>query len=117
MSTISKEDLLIGNELIAKFVGYQKETGYQYNFYGIAKPKGATTHLYIPNARYHTSWDWLRPVIDKIKEVWQSDKIDVQLLCEDEEACKIKHLTVWASIETTWQCVLSFINWYNNQQQ
>lgn len=65
--------------------------------------------------QYHSSWDWLKPVIDLISKMITSDSFfDSQLL--KESGCdKIMHLTIHATIETAYEEVYQFIQWYNNQ--
>ncbi len=58
-------------------------------------------------AQYHTSWDWLMPVVEKIKDIGVAsekiDNIDFVLTCD----LRIKNL---------YQEVVEFIKWYNGQE-
>ena len=60
--------------------------------------------------KYHTSWDWLWPVIIKCKE-----SIDY---CSDDNALKYHNIEdemlSQLSIEDTYNAVVEFIKTYNN---
>lgn len=118
---MTQEKILEGNKLIAGFMGAEwvqddyKEWGY----------KIETPHwnkLQKPEAlQYHSSWDWLMPVLEKIhlkrevKEIsismgrtriWFSDEVRksfIQSPCLPENN----------SITECWLAVIDFINWYN----
>lgn len=77
------------NKLIAEFMGvYSEENGYDYTKIG---NKGVC---------YHTSWDWLMPVINKCYQEHMSKHIaDAVMTCNIDEA---------------YQAVVEFIKEYNN---
>ena len=55
---------------------------------------------------YHTSWDWLMPVVEKIKDLGYSqelDKIDNVLTCD-------------LRINSLYKAVVEFIKWYNENK-
>ena len=56
------------------------------------------------NLKYHTSWDWLMPVVEK-----------VFILSEDEEAWRmdIESGLTTLNIDETYRAVVEFINEYN----
>lgn len=70
-------------------------------------------HLYEGMNEYNKKWELLMPVVEKIDQVWNDEDIDVKLLEEDHIASRISHLRIWAGIETIWDAVISFIEWYN----
>ena len=53
------------NSLIAEFMGYES---YEYRGYRmfVFEENNHRTHV---DLHYHKSWDWLMPVIDRIKEI------------------------------------------------
>jgi len=63
--------------------------------------------------KYHTSWDWLMPVVIKCKE-----SVDY---CNDDNALKYHNIEdemlSQLSIEDTYNAVVEFIKTYNNEQQ
>lgn len=67
--------------------------------------------------KYDTSWDWLMPVVIKIKDYYvewirkYSTPVEPSLKkCIDDLAFE---LTVTISIEGLYYAVIRFINWYN----
>ncbi len=90
-----------GNKLIAEFMGWVHHEDPNYDDHEMKSLK------------YNSSWDWLMPVVEKIDEVckpfskehyWWNDApvIDIRMFRESKEA--------------TWQAVVQFIQWYNNQK-
>jgi hypothetical protein len=74
----------------------------------IAEFMGVKPPLYM---EYHTSWDWLMPVVLKCKE-----SVDY---CSDDNALKYHHIEdemlSQLSIEDTYKAVVEFIKEHNNQ--
>jgi|688.fasta_scaffold855053_3 hypothetical protein len=56
-------------------------------------------------AKYHSSWDWLMPVIEKIDEICGID------LHEWDEY--INNSLCSKSLNTTYSACIEFIKWYN----
>lgn len=114
------DDILKGNELIAKFM---KHTGRNSLAIEFQKMQG------LPEKNYHNSWDWLIPVTTKIaSEDWSSVNIHYGTGCTDSFAwCTIDYKVVNLSYNTpqelnsdeqdllraTWSSVVDFIKWYN----
>jgi len=96
------------NIIIAEFMGvYSKENGYDYIKTG---NKGVC---------YHTSWDWLMPVVEKIDEVSDENtlfKIEYnRAFVEDIENYYIFiDVTASSRLEATYKAVVEFIKKHNN---
>jgi len=89
------------NKLIAEFMGYDIITE--------AEKDKFPTVLTTKDVKYHSSWDWLMPVVLKCKE-----SVDY---CSDDNALeyhKIEdEMLSQLSIEDTYQAVVEFIKTYN----
>ena len=127
---MSSEEILDGNILIHKFMGWNIEDVYNSVINGKihilrSENKRAYTtinELSFTRHCYHSSWDWLMPVVEKIEKIiW--NKIDLTeeviingLSCrmpiKDDAFISIKN----TKIEATYDCVVEFIKWHNNQK-
>lgn len=69
-----------GNKLIAEFMGYKE-----------------------PEGKFHSSWDWLMPVVEKIRNT------------KDDSIFKERVFTrlVKCNIRDTYSAVVDFIIWHN----
>ena len=87
------------NKLIAEFMGI---TPNEAGVYHVSKHKGYD----LENLNYHTSWDWLMPVVGKIKDTSyrfyrkEIDDIDNVLTCD-------------LRIEKLYQAVVEYIKYHN----
>ena len=112
------------NKLIAEFMELEKCTAlackddpcYYY----------ADNYMKTHDLQYHTSWDWLMPVVEKINTMYfygnpeiRIGKNRVELLCGFEE----KHIyKAWriskdiSYVKTIYDAVVEFIKWYNQQK-
>lgn len=98
MKNIEEKNILIGNQLIAEFMGFERLESYKIWF----DNKGKEVH----QLEFHISWDWLMPVVEKIKKMpfykkEAMDRIDNILTCN----LRINYL---------YDEVVQFIEWYNN---
>tara|TARA_R100000541_G_scaffold18500_1_gene28297 strand:- start:2801 stop:3115 length:315 start_codon:yes stop_codon:yes gene_type:complete len=100
------------NKLIAEFMG-EKFTdnlgvvqGLNYKL--IEKKHGKGNNGF----RFHTSWDWLMPVVDKIKILVMEDDSDE--LYNSEEWDNITHTLVQIEIKSVYKAVVEFIKNQNN---
>lgn len=57
------------------------------------------------DAEYHSSWDWLMSVVEKIKD------LDVDTTDKDI----VLKLTLSHGFDDVYSCVCKFIEWYNEQ--
>jgi hypothetical protein len=98
------------NKLIAEFMGvYYNENDETYYSNCCELDSTMDSPRYITDdpteLKFHTSWDWLMPVIDKCYE-----------LTEDDEMMEIvTHLQV-IDMNNTHKAVVEFIKWYNKSK-
>ena len=55
------------------------------------------------NLKYHTSWDWLMPVVQKIEQ--DCEGVPQEML----------YISLYSDINEVYNAVIEFINNYNNQ--
>lgn len=103
-----------GNKLIAEFMSIEfKDVGYS------NKMASINGGFYFANElKYHTSWDWLMPVVEKIENLH-----DGYMLVEiSDEKCYIGYgsfyqntATAETKIQAVYGAVVEFIKWYNQK--
>ena len=86
------------NKLIAEFMGNRDLTLYH------AKWQKGDDIIYL---KYHTSWDWLMPVVEKIYNIPKGNP-----LIEDRLTVSL----ISADIKFTHELIIEFIKWYNEQK-
>ncbi len=120
MKTIQENNLLI-----AKFMG-----GTITNIKGLQKPMiypiMGGTH-YVDKLKYHLSFDWLMPAIEKISLLNTFNKGFMGVSTQYYKRCivhcykneqrvhTIDILDSVTNLDATYQAVIQFINWYNLQ--
>ena len=87
------------NKIIAEFMGIESDN---------AKMRGhlyecPVTAEYVTELEYHTSWDWLMPVVEKI----------YQLGLDNEGTLLVRDAVAEANSDDTYQAVVEFIKEYN----
>ena len=105
------------NRLIAEFEGYKVDYGFD--------KKGvlfAGHHIRLNQLRYHESWDWLMPVVEKIENLEPNTRLDIS-----RKVNGVHLVDIWQGLycrstayskdkkEATYQAVIQFIEWYNSQ--
>jgi hypothetical protein len=106
IKTRQENELLENNKLIAEFmrVVFHDDENQYYNAGG----------LHIGNTlQYHTSWDWLMPVIERclVGEAEQSEEISITTIKNIYEGiCN-------QEISFAYKSVVEFIKWYNEQNR
>ena len=108
---MNNNEILEGNKLIAEFDGY---------------PKGLNPDYIL---KYHTSWDWLMPVVENIRGIengdggrytfnWKDYKVWFSKWQDGSgiisECCMISGTT---PIQAIYESVVEFIKWYNAQSK
>ena len=133
---MSKEEIIKNNKLIAEFM----EGVYTSKLFVIDRgyiwlPNHNMTK--IENIKYHKSWDWLTPVVEKIEslETEQDGNFQVHI---SSNSCSIQGTNLWKSVqnlskygpvymsdpnaifetklESTYYNVVEFIKWWNNNK-
>jgi hypothetical protein len=100
---MTKKEIEQGNKLIAKFMGLKIGDAWQvWN--------GHADYSKDADFEYHSSWDWLMPVVEKIFKETNDDVMSFNGLVLFEYG-------ICASIEDVWKGVIQFIQWYNQQKQ
>lgn len=103
------EQIIEGNRLIAEFMGgrpfYSDRTCTEVVAYFGIHDKPAQT--YFDDLEYHSSWDWLMPVINKLPKD-QSTMAYCDNLFDNMSDGFFE-----CDIDKVWLAVVNFIKWYN----
>lgn len=109
------------NELIAEFMGLEKcdpDLTYNLEHWRVASDDHTLRTAFVAyghQLKYHTSWDWLMPVVQKIDRMFVGsvDNEDLQDISH-QVMCVTRH-DISTSIHTIYRDVVEFIKWYNSQ--
>ena len=113
-----------GNKLIAEFMGFKRKSGAAEHF-EVPKEKQLeyrAINLDLKNMPYHSSWDWLMPVVEMI-ETDASQETGHNEIHITENTCEIfrmsyikpqfKNFDSKSKITAVWKTVVQYIQWYN----
>ena len=100
------KQLTEGNKLIAEFMGFIPEKSSLGNTYTHPDKMGVYGGSGM-KFQYHSSWDWIMPVVEKAEDIYLSNNPDSAPL---EVLMK---LPITSSIEFTWEKTVQFVQWYN----
>lgn len=130
---MENKEIIEGNKLIAKFMGcskgpYDKHSKdnlihFPDNFPIKIRMSRGGNHLEVDWLEFHSSWDWLMPVIEKIQvEHFVTIERNSTLIHEDGFDSKIINKPFGygeqeSYIQITWKAVIDFIKWYNNERR
>ena len=89
------------NTLIAEFMGIELDTE-SYRCGSKMTYEDWLNHSTQKNMRFHESWDWLMPVVEKIEQV--NEGVPQQML----------HVNLYSEIGEVYTAVVEFIKEYNN---
>jgi hypothetical protein len=96
------------NESIGIFMGYKMYDKRYPRNHGIGAPEAEPEKcMIIQKAKYHSSWDRLKPVIDEIFKY---------ALAHPEQVKNIINMSIVVDISAAHEKVYQFIQWYNKQQ-
>jgi len=96
-------------KLIPSFVKYTDANKLIAEFMGVDQVDIDTWLETSSNLKYHTSWDWLIPVVREILT-----RIDIDSI--EYETHNLEYETLDADIKGAYKQVVEFIEWYNNNQ-
>lgn len=111
---MSEQEIKDGNILIANFMGFPA-TREELTLSGKRKFKIVDRKL-----EYHTSWNWLMDVVEKI-EGYDDHRVTIFRRCCDIEEVystedSIVEITAQETkIEATWMAIVKFIKWHNEK--
>lgn len=96
---MTNTEIVDNNMLIAEFMHSKDETG-AYTWYDGNPSENSVWIAYTEHsAKFNTSWDWLMPVIDKIKNECE----------EPEELDSLKYVIWWGTISDVYKEVCELI--------
>ncbi len=96
------------NKLIAEFMHSKGDEGGYWWYKGNPTDNSNSLMYTETSAKFHTSWDWLIPVIKKITTIKPEIETKGRDLYYEVGRC-LQNL----KIEATYKAVIEFINWYN----
>lgn len=116
---MTEEEIINGNKLIAGFMGIKLENNWRDGYdYALQHVYGFNDEYYdcrlASNLGFHSSWDWLMPVVEKI---WAITGCRTLFYFEANEK-----LTIYSNIQSSdakieiWSAVIEFIKWYNESK-
>jgi len=97
------------NKLIAEFMGWESNI-YPHlpnRVHKLNPVNHSEMSMDIGVIKYHVSWDWLMPVVEKISKIKGFNDIENDL----------SDLRITAKMENVYSAVISFIKWHNTQNQ
>ena len=92
------------NKLIAEFMGMEESNGEYYK-----RIYNSGDWIPLNELKFHTSWDWLMPVVSKITK-------DEKYL-ENEYRENLMDIVPYGQREDVYNAVVEFINEYNKNKQ
>lgn len=105
------------NEKIAEFMGLRRQEPGEYNKVSYWMPDSKDKRKkgdfigYFDSMRYDTSWDWLMPVVQKIRSVGNTTgDFNTHLKLWDD----ILNSFGYIDIKKTYDASLAFITWYQS---
>ena len=131
---MTSQEIERGNRIVGEFMGFRMfDKKYPRN-HGIGAPEADWKDMIIQKAKYHSSWDWLMSVVEKIEamsdniieKVWISiqgktcsmwnyyDPSEVLRKAGSDTPYKIRTIG-GTKIESVYKAVLQFLEWYNSQ--
>lgn len=120
---MTRQEILSANKEIALFMGGSTEHEYNGSVCFLHyKNNKAPYYILFTRLKYHRSWDWLIPVVEKIakdydvKITWMPTGMDVTYIDRPETMDgEISSTGGMTAIENTYIAVVRFIEWYNTK--
>ena len=124
---MQEQAIIDGNKLIAEFLKYPEGFPHKIDEYGYEQTvegfKIEDNDVALEDLRFHKSWDWLMPVVEKIEEYNNHVSIMNKSCCIFPKGKNISHsytngyINKNSKIEATWFAIVEFIKWYNKCQK
>ena len=117
-------NVIEGNKLIAEFMGWSQQLDVEKRWYGAwfdqhrVRKAWSEFQGHEP-LLFNESWDWLMPVVEKIESKGYDVFIN-GLYCRITDSgmsdFELESDVALSKIDATYQAVVKFIKWYNQQQ-
>ncbi len=128
---MEEQKIIEGNKLIAEFMGAEclsPKTKFSYFDFGNdwSENEGIFQQkIHIRMLKYHSSWDWLMPVVEKVRDkncivsIWFNRQLNTNntTIANFEDGWKKDINISGVGIESTYKSVIEFIKWHNNQKK
>ena len=115
------------NKIIAEFMGYETYEGVDKVCINLTENNGFSSDWGHVPTKYHTSWDWLMPVVEKIESFQDGEDGDSMrghlynfrieqyfvYILDGESMDVIIEMNGDSKIDATYKAVVEFINQYN----
>ena len=114
------------NILLAEFIGYKKMHPKNESLYN----KSKNHELYIEDSKYHSDWNWLMEVVEKIEALRDGrclmDNDDIlAYVTIGSQYCEIRvyecifepETEFPTKIQAVYDCCVQFVKWYNSKQE
>jgi hypothetical protein len=115
------------NKLIAEFMGWEKvsknyRTPFTQSYLTVMNGIGETTIFGPTELRFHKSWDWLMPVVEKIEQLQNElHVVELETLFSSQYFASLPTSYVEGCgntrKEALYNLVINYIKWYNNEQK
>jgi len=129
---LATEKILHGNKVIAEFMGEWnvKESngrfvctncGHEYSAM-LGDDEVPMIHTgCLPDivylAKYHSSWDWLMPVVDKCTQIgFRNQDFDTEIYQKWEQIFDDQGMFLGNHCDEVWDACVEFIEWYNQNK-
>ena len=110
------QEILQGNKLIAEFMGGKPMGGFVKDESELDGYAFKNRNYMFKELKYHSSWDWLMPVIAKINKTWEYTNMDGDIFLPAEQIIQVIRLALGnVDYMSTFQQVIKFIKWYNSK--
>lgn len=115
----NENQILEGNELIAEFIGFEKEKNQgDPPLYNASPYNTKWQYVHPIEMLFHRSWDWLMPVLDKITWHWRMSNQDFCVYKNDTDTMITEiHEPELSQIQCVWLGVVEYIKWHNKQKE
>ena len=110
---MSKEEILEGNKLIAEFLGHKLDNNNEFDIEYVTV-QGLWETCSINDLEYNSSWDWLMPVVDKIVNHINVNKIT--WLTRQEIFGNLYSAISTVNLNNIYLATTEFIKWYNQNK-